>query len=74
MTKGYELKELHPDDEELTRTRKVRRKVINDRYGELIEALFSESETHSLKIEIRYMDGRISRLENQVRLEDLRKS
>lgn len=67
-------KELHPDDEELTRTRKVRRKVVNDRYAELIEALFSESETHSLKIEIRYMDGRISRLENNVRLEDLRKA
>ena len=67
-------KELHPDDEELTRTRKVRRKVVNDRYGDLIEALFSESETHRLKIEIRYMDGRVSRLENDVHLEDLRKS
>jgi long-chain acyl-CoA synthetase len=64
-------KELHPDDEELTRTRKVRRKVINDRYGDLIEALFSESVNHNLKIKIRYMDGRITRLENNVRLEDL---
>jgi long-chain acyl-CoA synthetase len=65
-------KELHPDDEELTRTRKVRRKVIYDRYGDLIEALFSKAKTHSLKIKIRYMDGLITKLENNVRLEDLR--
>ena len=65
-------KELHPDDEELTRTRKVKRKVINDRYSTLIEALFTDDERHHLKIEIRYMDGRISKLENEVRLEDMR--
>ena len=65
-------KELHPDDEELTRTRKVKRQVINERYGELIEALFSESENFDLKLEIRYMDGRVSKLENEVRLEDMR--
>ena len=67
-------KELHPDDEELTRTRKVKRPVINKRYGELIEALFTESAGFDLKIEIRYNDGRVSRLENPVRLEDMRVS
>ncbi len=67
-------KELHPDDEELTRTRKVKRPVINKRYGELIDALFTESAVFDLNIEIRYNDGRISKLENQVRLEDMRVS
>lgn len=65
-------KELHPDDEELTRTRKVRRKVINQRYAELIAALFAELEFYHLRLEIRYMDGRISKLENDVWLEDMR--
>jgi long-chain acyl-CoA synthetase len=67
-------KELHPDDEELTRTRKVRRRVINERYGDLIEALFSDVPVHPLKLEIRYMDGRVSRLQSQVKLEDMRRS
>jgi len=67
-------KELHPDDEELTRTRKVRRRVIHERYGDLIEALFTDLPTHHLKVEIRYMDGRFSRLESRVRLEDMRAS
>lgn len=65
-------KELHPDDEELTRTRKVKRKVINQRYGDLIEALFTDDPEYHLKIEIRYMDGRASKLESDIRLEDLR--
>ncbi|MBU2549526.1 MAG: AMP-binding protein, partial [Proteobacteria bacterium] len=67
-------KELHPDDEELTRTRKVKRRVINERYGSLIEALFTDERTHHLDIEIRYMDGRVSRLESDLHLEDMRKS
>ncbi|MBU2647911.1 AMP-binding protein [bacterium] len=65
-------KELHPDDEELTRTRKVKRRVINTRYGELIEALFSDLTSYHLKLEIKYMDGRLSKLESDVRLEELR--
>ena len=38
-------KELDPDDGELTRTRKVRRRVVADKYGELIEALYSDNES-----------------------------
>ncbi len=61
-------KELHPDDEELTRTRKVKRGVINKRYGALIEALFSDDKVHHLDIEIRYMDGGVSQLRSDVQL------
>ena len=67
-------KELHPDDEELTRTRKVKRPVINRRYGKLIDALFTDAGDFDLKIEIRYNDGRVSKLESHVRLEDMRLS
>jgi len=64
-------KELHPDDEELTRTRKVKRNVVNERYGGLIEALYQGSEYYDLDIQIRYMDGKVSRLQNRMKLEDL---
>jgi long-chain acyl-CoA synthetase len=65
-------KELHPDDEELTRTRKVRRRIINERYGEVIRALYvPEKGTHDMDIQITYMDGSSSRLKAKVRLEDI---
>jgi len=65
-------KELHPDDEELTRTRKVRRRIINERYKEVIEALYDPGrKTHELDIQITYMDGNVSRLKATVKLEDI---
>jgi len=40
-------KELDPDDDELTRTRKVRRRFIQDKYGVLVEALYSNARSSS---------------------------
>ncbi len=52
------FKELDPDDGELTRTRKTRRKVINERYADLIAALYDDTtETTDLCIAIIYQDG-----------------
>lgn len=64
-------KELHPDDEELTRTRKLKRNVINERYSAVVEALYTNNDTHDLDIQIRYMDGKVSRLRSTVRLEEI---
>jgi long-chain acyl-CoA synthetase len=64
-------KELHPDDGELTRTRKIKRNVINERYAGLIESLFTNDKYHNIDIEIKYMDGNVSRLKSNVRLEDV---
>ena len=51
-------KELDADDGELTRTRKVRRKFINERYDAVIDALYgSESEVHC-EVETTFEDGR----------------
>ena len=51
------FKELDADDGELTRTRKIRRKVIGERYAELINALYDGTDNTDLCIAITYQDG-----------------
>ncbi|MEM1375003.1 MAG: AMP-binding protein [Pseudomonadota bacterium] len=51
-------KELDADDGELTRTRKVRRRIIEEKYEDLITALYDGSETVSTETEVTYEDGR----------------
>ena len=51
-------KELDPDDEEITRTRKVRRGYIAQKYAALIEALYGERDRVSVEAEVTYEDGR----------------
>ncbi len=51
-------KELDADDGELTRTRKVRRGFIADKYGILIEALYSDAERAEIETTVTYEDGR----------------
>ncbi|MBW1710975.1 MAG: AMP-binding protein [Deltaproteobacteria bacterium] len=65
------LKALHPDDGELTRTRKVRRGFVNERYSALINDLYSSQEEHNLDIQIRYEDGRVSTFKGKVAIEEV---
>lgn len=51
-------KELEADDGELTRTRKVRRRIIAERYGDLIEALYSDKDSIAVEAKITFEDGR----------------
>ena len=51
-------KELDPDDDELTRTRKVRRNFIADKYGVLIEALYSDKTAQFIETQVKFEDGR----------------
>ncbi len=51
-------KELDADDGELTRTRKVRRTIIADRYEELIDALYSDKTHIPVEAEVTFEDGR----------------
>ncbi|MDP9265329.1 MAG: AMP-binding protein [Chloroflexota bacterium] len=51
-------KELDADDEELTRTRKVRRHFVEERYSELIAALYGELDVISVETEVRYRTGK----------------
>ena len=51
------FKQLDPDDDEITRTRKVRRNVIAERYADLIEALGRSDESVSITNTVTYQDG-----------------
>ena len=62
-------KELDPDDDELTRTRKVRRGFIADKYGALIDALYSDKTECHVETQVKFEDGRsgIVRADVQIR-------
>jgi len=61
-------KELDPDDGELTRTRKVRRRFIADRYNALIDALYSDRDTCHVATEVTFEDGRKGTIEADLRI------
>jgi long-chain acyl-CoA synthetase len=50
-------KQLDADDEELTRTRKVRRGVINQRYADIIAALYGDGSNVAIRTTVTYQDG-----------------
>ncbi len=55
-------KELDPDDEELTRTKKIRRGFINEKYVKEISALYSDAGELPIETVIRYQDGKTATL------------
>jgi long-chain acyl-CoA synthetase len=64
-------KELDPDDEEITRTRKVRRRVIAERYAPFIEAFYDGRDVVDVTTRITYEDGRTATLQATVRIRDV---
>ncbi|KAA3632696.1 MAG: long-chain fatty acid--CoA ligase [Proteobacteria bacterium] len=61
-------KELDADDGELTRTRKLRRRIIAERYDPLIKALYDGSEHCELSVEVTFEDGRKGSLKGDLRI------
>ncbi|MCS7058736.1 MAG: long-chain fatty acid--CoA ligase [Meiothermus sp.] len=57
---------LDADDDELTRTGKVRRKFIAQRYQALVEALYSGAQQVRVETEFKYQDGSIQRVSTEV--------
>ena len=62
-------KELHADDAELTRTRKVRRRFIAERFESLIAALYGDDDSVTVEMEITYQDGRTADVKHDLRIE-----
>src|SRR5689334_13263731 len=64
-------KELDADDGELTRTRKVRRGVINEKYGDIIDAIYRGVSNIPVDTVIRFQDGSTQRVRTSLRVIDL---
>ncbi len=55
-------KELDADDEELTRTRKVRRGFIQDKYRELVDAMYAGRHEQFIETMVKFEDGRTGKI------------
>ena len=64
-------KALEADDGELTRTNKVRRSFIGERYKILVDALYSDARDVHAKVDVTFEDGRKGTIEGNVEIRDL---
>jgi long-chain acyl-CoA synthetase len=64
-------KALEADDGELTRTNKVRRGFIGERYKPLVDALYDGSRTAYIKVDVTFEDGRKGAIEGDVAVRDV---
>jgi long-chain acyl-CoA synthetase len=63
-------KELDPDDDELTRTRKVRRRFIQDKYALLVEALYAGKREQFIETQVKFEDGRTGSISATLKIRD----
>ena len=63
-------KELDPDDDELTRTRKVRRGFVEQKYAVLIQALYDGKAVQFVQTAVKFEDGRSGVIEADVQIRD----
>ena len=64
-------KELDADDGELTRTRKVRRSVVNEKYAGIIDAIYRGESNIPVDTVIRFQDGTTQRIRTTLKVVDL---
>jgi long-chain acyl-CoA synthetase len=64
-------KELDADDEEMTRTRKLRRGFITQKYAPLVDALYGEADHVGVEAQVTYEDGRTGMVRADVRISDV---
>jgi len=64
-------KELDADDGELTRTNKVRRGLISDRYGKLVDALYNNENHCYIETEVSFEDGKKGSISADLKIQDM---
>jgi long-chain acyl-CoA synthetase len=65
-------KELDADDGELTRTRKVRRNFVAERYQVLVEGLYAGKKSQYIETQVKYEDGRTGKISADLRIEEVK--
>src|SRR5205085_11064771 len=65
-------KELDADDGEMTRTRKVKRGFINDKYQGLVEAMYAGRPEQFIETAVKFEDGRTGSVSATLKIEDVR--
>ena len=65
-------KELDPDDDELTRTRKVRRGFVAEKYAVLIDALYGGRTVQHIETQVKFEDGRTGMVAADLPIADAR--
>jgi long-chain acyl-CoA synthetase len=65
-------KELDPDDDELTRTRKLRRAFVEKRYEEIVDAIYTGKENVHIDTIITYEDGRQAHIKTDMQIRTVR--
>jgi long-chain acyl-CoA synthetase len=63
-------KELDADDGELTRTNKVRRGYIAEKYDALVDALYSDKTAQFIETQVKFEDGRSGSVSATLRIDD----
>jgi long-chain acyl-CoA synthetase len=61
-------KAFDADEAELTRTRKLRRSALEERYGDMIDAMYQDKDSVMVVAEVKYRDGRTGSVETQIRV------
>lgn len=71
--KRYALlhKEFDADEEDLTRTRKLKRGSVTKRYGDLVDAMYQGLDALEVEAEITYQDGRKAKLKTELKIHSM---
>lgn len=64
-------KEFDPDDGEITRTRKLRRKVVQERYADVIAALYNGSKEVHVSAQVTYETGEVGKVERSLPIREV---
>lgn len=65
------FKEFDADDEELTRTRKLRRAFVENRYRDIVQALYADKDAVHMDTKITYEDGRVTQIKTDLPIQKI---